>query len=241
MAATYRTSAAGGSSSGTSNRTVTITPAVGDLLIIVCFVAANTNDTPTCSDNNGGGTYDLILIGNATIAAINYRMSLFIRQALMVNTTSTVVTVATGSNTSGVVHAIAVSGMLRTGSQAVRSSGQQNNQAAAAPAPALNQNALTNNFTLSAVGSTDTTTSPNASWTERQDTSQTNDACALETNTRDSGFTGTTITFAAAQSSVFASMAIELDDTAAPGHPASRMLVLAIQQRRSGRYGANLI
>lgn len=214
MAATYRTSAAGGSSTGTSNRTVAITPAVGDLLVVYCFVAANTNDAPTCSDNNGSGTYDLVDVMNASIGGINYRLSVFIRTALMANTTSTTITVATGSNTSGAVHAIAVSGMSRTGANAVRSKGSQNNQAAGTAAPALNQSALTGNMTIVAIGSADTTTTAPTNWTERQDTNFSNDTVALETATRDSGFTGTTITFGAAQSTVFCSHALELDNSA---------------------------
>jgi len=214
MAATYRTSAAGGSSSGTGNRTATITPAVGDLLIVYCFVAANTNDTPTCSDNNGSGTYDRIDVMNASISAVNYRLSVFIRTVLMANTTSTVITVATGSNTSGCVVPVAVSGMSRVGADAVRSKGSQSNQAAGTAAPALNQNALTGNLTIAVHGSADTTTTEPTGWTERQDTNQTNDTVALEVATRNSGFTGTTITFGAASSTVFCSHALELDGSA---------------------------
>jgi hypothetical protein len=141
LAATFRTSAAGGSSTGTSDRTVTITPVIGDLFVVYCFVAANSNSTPTCSDNNGSGTYDRIDVCNVTIAAIEYRLSVFIRTAKMVNTTSTVITVATGSNTSGEVQVLAFAGMTWTGASAVRSHGTSNNQAIAAPTATLNQNA----------------------------------------------------------------------------------------------------
>lgn len=213
MAAAVRTSAVGGSTTGTSDRTATITPASGDLLVVYCCVAANANDTPTCSDNNGGGTYDLIDVMNFAIAAVNYRMSVFIRTALMANTTSTVVTVATGSNTAGAVHVLAVTGVSRTGANAVRSKGKQDNQAAATPTPVLNQNALTANPVLVACGSADTTTSPPTNWTEIQDTNFANDAVALETAFRASGFTAASIAFAAAQSTQFASHAMELDIT----------------------------
>lgn len=209
--ATYRTSAAGGSTSGTSNRTAAITPAVGDLLVGVVFVSTNTNDTPTMTDNNGSGTYTRILVADVTIAAVAHRMSVFVRDALMVNTTSTTVTANTGSNTSGAVHVVAISGMSRVGADAVRSQGQQNNQAAGTPAPALNQSALTGNVTIVGVGSGDTTTTAPTNWTERQDTNFATPTIALETATRDSGFTGTTITFGAAQSTTFASFAIEMD------------------------------
>jgi hypothetical protein len=80
----------------------------------------------------------------------------------------------------------------------------------------LSQAALTGNPTLAAVASGDTTTTPPASWTERQDASQSTPTTALEVCTRDSGFTGTTITFGATQSTVYASMAIELDSSVAP-------------------------
>lgn len=210
MAATYRTSAAGGGTSGTGNRTCTITPAVGDLLVVFVSASGNTNVSPTCSDDNGSGTYDRILSGLWSSSANSF--SCFVRTALMVNTTSTVVTVATGSNTAAEIVVVAMSGMVKTGSGAVRSSGKQENQAASTtPAPALNQNALTTNPTLAAVASGDTTTSPNASWTERQDVSQATPTTALEVCTRDSGFTSTTITFGATQSTVFGSMAIELN------------------------------
>jgi hypothetical protein len=187
---------------------------VGDLVVVYCCVAANTNDTPTCSDNNGSGTYDLIDVMNFTISSVNYRMSVFIRTALMVNTTSTVITVATGSNSSGTIHVIPITGISRTGANAVRSKGSQNNQAAATAAPALNQSALTGNGTLVVQGSADTTTTAPTNWTEVLDTSQSNDTVALESASRASGFTGTTITFGAASSTVFCSHAMELDGSA---------------------------
>ncbi|HTG95720.1 MAG TPA: hypothetical protein VL866_24170 [Pyrinomonadaceae bacterium] len=214
MAFAVRTAgvASGGSSSGTGNRTATFTPAVGDLVVVYCCVAANTNDTPTCSDDNSG-TYDLIDTLNFAISTVNYRLSVFIRTALMVNTTATTITVATGSNTSGTIHVVPCTGVTRTGANAVRSKGSQNNQAAGTAAPTLNQAALTNNGTLVAQGSADTTTTPPTNWTEILDTSQINDTVALESASRASGFTGTTITFGAASSTQFCAHAMEIDIT----------------------------
>lgn len=209
--ATFRTSAAGGSTSGTGDRTATIVPAVGDLLVVYCFVSTNTNNTPTCSDNNGSGTYFRIDVANVVIATVNHRLSIFVRNALMVNTTSTIVTVATGSNTSGIVHVLAIAGMFRVGANAVRGKGLQDNQAASTPAPALNQTTLTQSLTIAAVGSADTDTVVPGGWTERQDTTFATPTVALQTSTRDSGFTGTTITFGAAQGTTFCSHALELD------------------------------
>lgn len=215
-AATFRTSAAGGSTTGTSNRTVTITPAVNDLFVVFCAVAANSNDTPTMTDNNGSGTYDRIRTQNWVISAVNYRISVFVRTALVPNTTSTVITCTTGSNTSGSVAVVAVSGMTRVGANAVLQSGGQNDQAASTtPAPAFGAAATTTNMVLGAIGNGTNPagmTAP-ASWTERQDVGFSSDTLGHEVATRDSGETGTTITWGSTSASKFASIIVELDTT----------------------------
>lgn len=135
MAITYRASAAGGGTSGTGDRTCTITPAVGDLFVVFVCVSANSNATPTCSDDNGG-SYDLIENRTCGGGGSSYRLSAFVRTALLTNTTSTVVTPATGSNNSGSVVVVAVAGMGRAGSEAVVQSAGQNVQTGlSAPAP----------------------------------------------------------------------------------------------------------
>lgn len=209
--AAFRTSAAGGGTSGTSNRTATITPAVGDLFVVFCNASGNTNSAPTCSDNNGG-TYSLV--GTAAKNSSADMMSCFVRDSLLPNTTSTVVTVATGSNTAAEIVIVAVSGMAKSSSGAVRQSGKQANQAASTtPAPALPASALTVNVTLGAVGNTTTPatmTSPSG-WTERQDVGQSTPSTGLEVVSRDSGFTGTTVTWGSTSGSAYASFVVELD------------------------------
>jgi hypothetical protein len=213
MAITYRSSAAGGGTTGTSNRTLAATPAVSDLWVVFVSLSANTNASPTCSDDNGG-TYDLV--GTALWSTSANNSAVFVRKQLHTNTTSTTITVASGSNSAGEIVVIMCAGSLRIGISAVRSSGSQaNGGVVTAPAPALSQAALTANMTLSAVMSGETTT-PNASWTERQDASQSNPTTFCEVATRDSGFTSTTITYAATVAAGFASWAIELDGSAPP-------------------------
>jgi len=211
--ATYRASAAGGSTSGTSDRTCTITPAAGDLFIVVCGVSVNTNTAPTCSDNNGG-TYSLITTARKATSADT--MSVFVRNQFLTNTTSTTVTVATGSNTSGAVHVIAVSGMFRTALDAIVKSARQENQAAGTPAPAFSASALTGNLTVGAVCNATNPagmTTP-TNWLERQDTGFSTPSIGLETVTRDSGFTGTTVTWGSASASAYCSLIVELDASA---------------------------
>jgi hypothetical protein len=211
MAATFRASGAGGGTSSTGDRAVTFTPAVGDHITVWCSVSGNTQAAPTMSDNNGGA-YSLVMRAAWNASADN--MLCFVRTAAMPNTTSTTITLDTDTNTAGELVWIAYSGMTRFGASSIRSSGSQANQASGGtPTPVLNQSALTANPTIAAVASGDTTTTPNASWTERQDVSQSTPTTAIEVCTRDSGFTGTSIAFGATQSTVFASMAVELDSS----------------------------
>lgn len=214
-AAAWRADAAGGGTSGTGNRTVTITPAANDLFVVSCVVSANTNAAPTMTDDNGSGTYTLIATALRNASADI--QSLFVRNSLVPNTTSTVITCATGSNTAGSLVVIAVSGMTRTGAGAVLQSATQANQAASTtPAPAFGVSALTANMTIGTVGNGTnpaTMTTP-TNWTERQDVGQANPPTGNETVTRDSGFTGTTITWGGTSASAFGSIIVELDASA---------------------------
>jgi len=219
--ASWRTSVAGGSTSGTGNRTVTITPAVGDLFIVCIAVAANAQDAPTCADNNAnGGSYYRIDVGNWLIVAVNYRISLFVRDYALINTTSTTITGTTGSNTSGSIIVVAVSGMDRFGKDAIRQIGTQDNQTAGGtPAPIFPVAALTGNMCIGAIGNGTNpggVTQP-ASWTSRHNVGFSNDALGQVVATRDSGETNSTITWGSTSASIFASIVAELDTSKSPG------------------------
>ena len=214
MAATYRASFAGGDTTGTADRTLTITPAVGDLIVVFVALAGNVATLTMTDDNGADGTYTRI--ASALWATSANNSAVFVRDALIRNTDSTIITCTSGSNTAGALVAVAVTGMLRIGLSAVRSYGLQANQASGGtPTPVLSQSALNTNLTMTAVASADTTSTPNASWTERQDTSQATPTTALEVATRDSGFSGTSIAYGASQAADFASFAIELDGSEA--------------------------
>lgn len=209
--ASYRTSAAGGSTSGSANRTATITPAVGDLFVVFCGVSGNTNTAPTCSDNNGG-SYDLITTAQKNTSADT--MSAFVRTTLLSNTTSTVVTVATGSNTAGAVHVYAIRQAAKSGLAAIVQSARQENQAAAGtPAPAFSSSASVVNVTLGAVFNATNPAGLTAptNWTERQDTGFNTPSTGLESVNRDATFSGTTITWGSTSASAFSSIIIEID------------------------------
>lgn len=238
MAITFRTSAAGGGTTGTTNRTLAMTPAVGDIWIVFAAAAGNTFDTPFVQDNNvapapNGGTYDLVALRTwNSLAANDSRFSCFIRREPFANITSTTVTAATSTNTACEIIIVAVSGapanrpgysLIRQvfGYQGVGNIGAQDNIATGtAPVPRLKKNALTTNFTVAALaysgngaGAAGSTTP--VGWTERQDAGQATPNCFCAVNTRDSGFTGVDITWGNSPtpggSLTMASIALELD------------------------------
>ena len=213
--ATYRTSNAGGGTSGTGNRTATISAVAGDLLVVGVKWSGNSATNPTCTDDQAG-TYDLILTAlNNASADI---MALFVRKNQVLTTATITVSpvVGSGTNTAGEIVMVAVSGMTRMGSNAIRGSGKQENQTTGVPTPVLGAAALTGNLTMTWAGSTTTAGSvPNASWTERQDASQISPTTVLEVATRDSGYTGTgsDVPYVSIASAVWSSAIIELNTT----------------------------
>lgn len=209
----YRASFAGGGTTGTGNRTCTATPVVGDFWLVYCVVSSNTNTAPTCSDDNGGA-YVLIDTASFTISGIPNMMSVFRRTTLLSNTTSTIVTPDTGSNDSGGVYVVAFTGITRTNATVIRSKGKQEEQASGtAPAPTLNQNALTTNITVGCIGGA-FQISPPTNWTERQDTGPGSPVVSAEIVTRNSGFAGTQVTWPSTELTEFASHILELDGSA---------------------------
>ncbi len=214
MAATYRTSAAGGGTSGSVDRTVTITTLANDLLLVFAQTSGNTNTAATCSDNQGGTYTQIDFAANSASANT---ATWFVRNSLVGTGASTIITVVTGSNTAGEIVAVAMAGMSRTGLAAIRSKGKQVNQAAGTPAPVLSQAALTGNPTIGAVFNASTPagmTTPTG-WTERQDVGQSTPSTGIEVVTRDSGFTGTTVTWGSASATAYASAIVELDSSLA--------------------------
>lgn len=214
-----RTSAAGAENTGV-NPSVTLTPTVGDLFVVFCETQGNTNTSPTCTDDNGG-TYTLI--GTAT-ANTNGVLSAFVRNAAVPNTTSTTVTISIGANSAAQAVVVAVSGMSRAGASAIRSFGKQDSASSGTtPAPSLSISALATNVTLGAVGQYGSAapfvTEPTG-WIEQQDVSEPpltfGSATGLEIVSRDSGFTGTTITWGSTVGQIFASFVVELDGSLAP-------------------------
>ncbi len=219
MSASVRTTATNTATSAASVA-VTITPAVGDLFVVLATATSFSQPSVwTCSDNNGG-TYtqirqcecgDLISTGASGVA--------FVRTSKLANTTSTVVTVScNGFASFHGADVFAIAGMTGTGATAVRGSGKQDTQTAGTPAPALGAAALTANVTLgvlvtSKATNATTAVTPPTNWTEDLETRffDGSEMTGIETIYRASGFTGTTITWGSGPGCPYGSIVLELD------------------------------
>lgn len=194
-------------------KTVTATPAVGDLIVIVTAHTGNTSSsTPT--DDNSSGTYTRIT--SAVKASSADTLGIHIRTALIGAASSTVFTHAPGTSSGGGLAVFKVTGMTRTGAAAARQSAVQSNQGAGGtPTPVLGSAALTANALIAALfnATNPAGMTPRASpaWTERNDSGYNTPASGLETMTIDSGETGTSIAWGGTSASAFCDLVLELD------------------------------
>lgn len=194
-------------------KTVTGTPAVGDLIVIVTANTGSTTTTAAPTDNNGaGGTYTLI--ATAVKATSADTMQVWVRNALITAATSTTFTQAPGTTTGGGLIVMDVQGMSRVGSAAVVRSGIQSNQAAGGtPAPALGATPSSANPVISAVfnASSPVGVTARAGYSSVATGAYNTPTTGISVIERDSGETSATITWGGTSATAFASLALELD------------------------------
>lgn len=212
--ATYSSSAAGGGTSGTGNRSVSITSVANTLLVTFASVSGNTQTAPTMTDSQGGA---YTLVGQAYWSGGANNMFAFVRTSLVTSAVATTLTLNTNTNTAAEIEVLTFAGMTKTGTAAVKQIVSHGNLPASTLASIVfPSNVTTTDATIVAVASGDYTgigTDPPVGWTERRDTYQTAPITALEVATKNNGFTGTTITYNGTQDTSFAEMGIELDNS----------------------------
>jgi hypothetical protein len=197
--------------------TTSFTPTAGDLLVAFAVVSGQASGgTFTDSQSLGWDTLTTALkssSGDSLVFAVA-------RNLAAASGTTVTFTPAGSPTSSGVAIAVLrVAGMTRTGSSAVRvvgatrNIGSESNVASGTPAPALPAAALTGNATVGAVanGANPATLDAPVGWTERFDTGYNTPATGLEAASRNSGFTGTTVTWGSSSATPFASVIAELD------------------------------
>ena len=206
----------GVSTPSTSNATSYVsgafTPVANDLLVV--FVAA----TATVAAGTMTGTGGVGFINTGILATWNTGANtiyVFVADALAAASSQTVTFDCTGDGATGcVIEVVRVSGMTRTGNSAVRQNQSANDQAASTtPSVTFGSACLTGNPTLGVVGNS---TNPAAlttptNWTERDDTGYGTPTTGTEYVTRDSGFTGTAMTWGSTSASIYGVIGIELD------------------------------
>lgn len=193
-------------------KTVTATPAVGDLIVIVTAHSGNVSSaTPT--DNNSSGAYTRI--NSAVKASSADTLGVHVRNALIGSAVSTVFSHAPGTSTGGGLAVFKVTGMQKVGAAAARQSAKQDNIASGTPTPVLGQAALTTDALIAALFNATNpagmTPRSSPAYTERCDVGYNTPASGLETMSINSGETGTSIAWGGTSASAFCSLVMELD------------------------------
>jgi len=200
------------------------TPAAGDLLVAF-VVTSGTDNSGQMTDSQSLG-WDLVAATLKNTSADQVLM--FVSRATAAASSMTVTyNCPEDAATGAIVAVFSVSGMTRLGSAAVRQYTVVPNAAAGTPAPAFAASALTGNPTLGVIGNSTSPAglTPPTGWTEptgaitvgtNGDTGYSTPTTGGEFVYRDSGFTGTTITWGSASASAYGAIIAELDASAAP-------------------------
>ena len=195
-------------------KTVTATPAVGDLILIFVVVSEdNTWSAPT--DNNSSGTYTQVgnIISSGT--SPNIYGAWYVRNALIGAASSTTFSLSNpGTDTGGGMAVVKITGMAKAGSSAVRQSKDASSGAAGTPATGKWTSAkLTTNPVVGAIinGINPAWLTPTTGYSELLDTGYSTPGCGVEIQSRNSGDTTNTMTWGSSSLSNWGVSGVELD------------------------------
>lgn len=212
----------------TPNTSGAFTPASGDLLLGLVLVTATATATATLTSSVGGFTFTQFGRSVWGSGGTESHIYGFVSDALVSSATSQTVTADTGADTGSgtVIWICRIAGITLTGLSAIRQSAVQDNGVGGnTPAPAFAASALTDNPTLGMLGNFSNpagVTEP-GSWTEAGDTGYANPTAGAEVIFRNSGFTGTTVTWGSTSATDFSALIVEVDSSgAAAGQPTMR-------------------
>jgi len=208
------------------NKTVTATPAVGDLIVIfVGITGTGLGNLDNISDNNSSGTYYTATAASHLTGAD--QGFVLVRDQPITSATSTIFTATISGDNGGGLAVFSLSGCPYVGSAAVKATGTQSGQAAGTPSITLSKApgvmdamfgvvmTLTNGSANSA---------PPTSWTEQYDQGYNTPASGIEVVFRNSGHTSTTVAWTAATPSEFESHAVAFNMDMPVVHPYPQLL-----------------
>lgn len=217
MAVTTHAIATADDSNGSSYVSGAFTPAADDLLL-VSISAAATTAVGTVTSSVAGKTFTKIT--SATRSNGGSTVYMFVADQLASNESQTVTFDCTGDAAAGAVIVVCrVSGITRTGLDAILQSAVANDADPSVDTDIVfGANVQTANPTVGAFGSFDPNAStPPTNWTTLGGDSGTAPTNRCQTVSRDSGFTGTTITWPAGGTSQRGIVFAEVDTSAAGG------------------------
>lgn len=199
-----------------SYATGAFTPVALDLLLVFVLVTGNNIAGATVTDSQNLG-WTLV---NVAAKAVNAdRLWCFVSNHFAAASSMTVTfTTGSGTATGASIAVYRIASMTRVGPDSIRQSAIVSGGAAAGtPAPAFTASALTGNPTLGSVGNATNpaTVTPPASWTEDADVGFATPTAGHEVVHRDSGFTGTTVTWGSTSATAFCALIVELNSASA--------------------------
>ncbi len=200
-------------------KTVTATPAVGDMIFIVTAHSGYTGSTaPTDNNTDGGGTYSLVNSALKNVSADIVQV--WKRDRPIGVAASTVFTHAPGTTTGGGLVVIKSAGGNKSGAAAVVKSAASANQAAGGtPTVAMGSAISTNNAVLGVVFNTSnltTNVTERSGFTEIVDAGYATPSSGLEVMTRNSGETGSSIAWGSTTATAYGAIVVEIDASLLP-------------------------
>ena len=203
----------------TPNASGAFTPAQDDLLVVIVQAAASVSgsaEVPTASAN--GITFVKAL--QMTYASGANSLDIYIAEQLVpASPVSMTVSWAPADAATGtVIDVVSVSGMSRTGTSAIRQTGSGFGGATTTPSVGFGAACLTGNPVILAVanGTNPVGTSTPTSWTSINSTvAYSTPTTGYQGCRRDSGFTGSSVSWNSTSASIWGAVGIELDTSAA--------------------------
>ena len=201
-------------STAAGDKTVTATPTLNDLIVVVS-AGSGLDSVPVVTDNQSG-TYTTVEQGSGTFANTN-GICIAIRNALVASAVSTIYTSGQTGSSGGGLAVYRVSGMTRTGASANRGSGGTDAGTGITPTATLDQAALTGNALVGGLmnNTSPAGLTPPAGFTEDADLGYATPTSGFEVVNRDSGETGSVITWGSNSATNWWTAMVELDTSAA--------------------------
>lgn len=216
----YRTSSTSTATTSSSTRTISISAQAGDLLVVCAATQSATGISASAMTDDQSGTWQIssLPFGQFTGgSAVDYGI-VYTRNQIVATTATINITINyTDTQDATALVCLAFTGFTRAGSSVKKQHAKTDNgTAGTTPAPAFAGSALTGNVTFGMIANASNPagmTTP-TNWTERQDIGEVTPTTGLEVVTRDSGFTGTTVTWGSTSATSFGAVIVELDTTA---------------------------